>query len=88
MNSLDGRESYCLMKYKLLSGKILEKESFSPHIIPKTKGLEESLTLLCAHFSAVSLCPFRKIKRVLKVYSFINLELNAIEMEVFKCKTF
>ena len=40
-----GAGSHCLMKYKFYQHKILEKKSFSPHIIPMTKGLEESLVL-------------------------------------------
>ena len=34
-----------MMKY-FCQPQILEKKSFSPHIIPTTKGLEESLGLL------------------------------------------
>ena len=37
MNPTDEWGSYCLMKHK---------KSFSPHIIPWTKGLEESLNSL------------------------------------------
>ena len=40
MNPSDGWGYYCAVKCQ---HQILEKESFSPHIIPKTKGLEESL---------------------------------------------
>ena len=46
MNPFDGWGNYCLIKYIFLSS---FKKSFSPHIIPKTKGLEESLELQISH---------------------------------------
>ena len=46
MNPFGRREFYCPMKckYKFYQNQILEKKSFSLHIIPKTKGLEKSLS--------------------------------------------
>ena len=45
MNPSDGWGSNSVIKYKLtlLSTALSGKKSFSPHIIPKTKGLEERL---------------------------------------------
>ena len=54
MNPADGWGIYCLMKYKdlsqpggggfpVMSAPNSGKKSFSPHIIPETKGLEKSL---------------------------------------------
>ena len=45
MNLPDGWGFYFLMKY-FCQHQILEKTSFSPHKIPKTKGVVERLILL------------------------------------------
>ena len=42
MNTSDGWENYYQDEIHC-QYQILEKKSFSPHIIPKTKGLEQSL---------------------------------------------
>ena len=43
MNPHDEWRTFCLLKHHICKNHSLINKSFSPHIIPKTKGLEESL---------------------------------------------
>ena len=52
MNPPDGWETYHLMKH-FCQHQTVGKKSFSPHVVPKTKGLDESLPCSCFHLKFI-----------------------------------